>query len=174
MQKFTNVDSMLAACVQPNGTQNSGIKIEPTNLPWPEENPSLTQQHAAATEMGGIAPEPSVQEARPSGQFDIRPSISMREFTDVDSMLAAHDAEHGNAPLSMQVFPPAAWRHHVPWCNGPSVPSASGSRPVAEYPDALNRALPVRKAVALAEYNLQSTNPFVFLVRQVLRSLSTE
>ena len=111
MREFKNVDSMLAACVQPNGTQNSGTKIGPTNLPWPEENPSLTQLRAAAT-TAGFAPKPVVQEAG-TGPNITRPGISMREFMDVDSMLAAHDAVHGYAPELMQVFSPSS---QVPPC----------------------------------------------------------
>ena len=77
MREFIDVDSMLVAFVQPNGTQNSGTKIGPTNFPCHEENPSLTQLRAAAT-TAGFAPKPVVQEAG-TGPNITRPSISMRE-----------------------------------------------------------------------------------------------
>ena len=49
--------------------QNSGPVFGPTNVLWPTTpRPSLMQQSAAAADMGGIALEPTVQEAGPAGQ----------------------------------------------------------------------------------------------------------
>ena len=113
MQEFIDFDSMPVAFVHPNGTQNSGPVVGPTNFPCHEENPVLMQLPAAATTVG-CAPEPAVQEAG-IGTNASRPSISMQEFIDVDSMPSAHDAAHGYAPETMQVSPQQL---HAPMTRG--------------------------------------------------------
>ena len=130
MQEFIDFDSMPKALVHPNGTQNSGPVFGPTNLPC--HDPALMQLPAAATTVG-CAPEPAVQEAG-TGPNTSRPSISMQEFMDVDSMLSAHDAAHGYAPETMQVFPPAATCPLDPWCSGPAVLFESVPPPLCMIP----------------------------------------
>ena len=93
------------------------------------------QLPAAATTVGR-APEPAVQEAG-TGPNPSRPSISMQDVMDVDSMLSAHDAAHGFAPETMHVSPPTATCIHDPWFSGPVVLFESGSRPPAVSPVAV-------------------------------------
>ena len=143
-----------------NFAQNSG-PFGPPNVPRQKElGPSLTQQRAAAAKMGGIAPKPAVQEARPSGQFKAGPRISMQEeYASAESMQEAHQArqEQEYEPPSLQVLPPAAWRRHVPDMHEP--PFAFEPESGAQRPDALPNALPVHKAAPLAEYTLSSPAP---------------
>ena len=143
-----------------NIAQNSGPKFGPPNVPRLKElGPSLTQQRAAAAKMGGIAPKPAVQEARPSGQPKAGPRISMQdEYASAQSMQEVHHAqpEQEYEPPSIQVLPTAAWRRHVPDMH--ESPFASGQED-AHCPEALPSALPVRKAAPLAEYTLYLLAP---------------
>ena len=153
MQELIDFDSMPVAF---NRTQNSGPVFGPTNLPCHEHKPALMQLPAAATTVG-CAPEPAVQEAG-TGPNPSRPSISMQDVMDVDSMLSAHDAAHGFAPETMHVTPEAATCSHDPWFSGPavlheSVPSPSRIIPpwgpkdaVVHEVQAQTHALPMHNA----------------------------
>ena len=62
--------------------------------------PSLAQQRitffeAAAAKMGGIAPKPQVQEARPSGPPKAGPRLAMQdEFASAEIVQEVQNAQH--------------------------------------------------------------------------------
>ena len=113
MQELIDFDSVPVVL---NKTKHSGPVLDHQTS---HAIPALMQLSAAATTVGR-APEPAVQEAG-TGLKLSRPSISMQDVMDVDSILSAHHAAHGFAPETMHVFPQAATCSHDPWFNGPAV-----------------------------------------------------